>query len=262
MAAEVQRSRVAYPASLRRCPAASTAVRELPISPISDAEVRGLVVERLARLGQEFPMRIHVHVENGDVLLRGAVSSAYERLVILHVVSQLNVVQHVEDKIVIGLRRGGNDIEERTAFHPTMIQGVALAVVLLGVGAAFLWGGPRLLSSRPRPVPALVTYGGKPAQGTMLTLYPVKNSRADALRPRGRVREDGSVEWTTSAPGDGLPQGSYIVTALWRPAVIVDGEPRFKPNVLPGIYLQPGSSPLRLDVTVSDQEMWSVDLKR
>jgi hypothetical protein len=179
----------------------------------------------------------------------------------LHVVSQLKAVQHVEDKIVIGLRRGGNDIEERTAFRPTATQVIALAVVILGMGGAFLWS-PRLLPSRPRPVPALVTYGGKPAQGTMLTLHPIKTSGANAPRPRGRVLEDGSVEWTTSAPGDGLPQGSYIVTALWRPAVIVDGEPRFKPNVLPEIYLQPGSSPLRLDVTVSDQELWSVDLKR
>src|SRR5262245_41415792 len=65
------------------------------------------------------------------------------------------------------------------------------------------------------PVSGKVTWDGRPARGATVVFHPVTDNGPDAVRPRGKVNADGSLEVTTYAAKDGAPAGEYKLTVEW-----------------------------------------------
>ncbi|WP_437230509.1 BON domain-containing protein [Planctomicrobium sp. SH661] len=83
---------------------------------VSDSALQRLVIDRLADLGREFAVRVHVETQDGEVSLRGSVLTAYEHQTILLLVKNLSPVRAVHDYLVIGNTVPGNDLAERGRF--------------------------------------------------------------------------------------------------------------------------------------------------
>ncbi|WP_175517510.1 BON domain-containing protein [Planctomicrobium piriforme] len=230
---------------------------------ISDADLRAQVVEQLGHLSQFFPIWVHVRVEGGQVDLRGGVSSLEERGRILESVMALEGVKGIRDHLQLGIRSSADfDDGDPSALLASLFQiGVVWAAVAIAVTAWWMWPRASLIAAQPQPVPAIVEFGGMPATGAVLTLHPLDASASSAVLPQGLVGRDGSVEWTTYQPGDGLPPGRYLVTAQWNPTLVVNGQSQPSPNLLSDALSRPATSPLRLHVSSDQQTPWKIDLK-
>ena len=91
---------------------------------------------------------------------------------------------------------------------------IRLSFAMLGTFAVVGCG-----DNRPRTVTVKtkVIVNGAPATGADVTLHPVQSEWQKNWnhRPFGKVREDGTVSFSTFRPSDGVPPGKYIVTILW-----------------------------------------------
>lgn len=120
----------------------------------------------------------------------------------------------------------------------------ALAVVLLGALACS--SGQRKLY----PVKGKVLCDGKPAEGALVSLYALDASQPMKQFPAARVQRDGSFEVGTYVEKDGAPAGEYKVVVVWLPqdaADRVSPSGRY-PNMLPDLYSEPKTTPLKLQV--------------
>jgi hypothetical protein len=98
------------------------------------------------------------------------------------------------------------------------------------------------------PVRGEVHVDGKPAASVAVRCHDVAG--IDAERPTVSMaitQESGEFEIATYEPGDGVPQGEYVLTFLWGQRNLVtnsyDG-----PDKLDGRYLDPGKSKVRFRV--------------
>lgn len=66
------------------------------------------------------------------------------------------------------------------------------------------------------PVTGKLTVNGEPAEGAVVTLYPV-GEKVDQRnsKPWGIVDDDGVFDLQTYEKGDGAPVGEYVVTIKW-----------------------------------------------
>src|SRR5262245_21130858 len=65
------------------------------------------------------------------------------------------------------------------------------------------------------PVAGQVFYQGKPTPGAVVVFHPVGANETSTPRPSGQVQADGSFGLTTYLPGDGAPEGEYLVAITW-----------------------------------------------
>ena len=91
------------------------------------------------------------------------------------------------------------------------------------------------------PVSGKVTFKGQPAKGAQVVLNSTTANEFDDVAPMGVVGDDGSFAIGVYEPGDGAPEGDYVVTVLWFKQV---GEAA-GPNVLPKQYASPRASPVK-----------------
>jgi hypothetical protein len=96
------------------------------------------------------------------------------------------------------------------------------------------------------PVKGQVFYDGRPAAGAVVVLYPVDGDVAKTSRPRGRADGKGDFDLATYRAGDGAQAGTYVVTVEWKRA---EDNPEQGADLLPPIYGDPKTSPLRVTVT-------------
>jgi len=224
-------------------------------------ELRRLVIERLAELGNHMRLHAMVTVERGEVTVCGSVDSNSHRLVVVTVVSRVPGVQKVHDRLSIHSRfHAENEPASRPGSRrilQTVIGAFAALSVLLGASLT-AWSQ---MAARVHAVPVQVNYHGAPAEGAILTLHAQPPLPGDAPRPYGRVRADGSVEWTTFDRGDGLPPGDYRLSVRWEPLVLIRGEVYRAPNPLSPDYQHPDRTPLRLTVSASAFSPATLELK-
>lgn len=120
--------------------------------------------------------------------------------------------------------------------------GLLLAVVV-GCGSEPPPGPPRVKAEGK-----CFAAGNKPAAGAVLVFHRT-GAAAGELPPRAKVGADGTFA-VTSADGDGLPEGEYVVTVEWRTG---EGE-----NDAPGRSLvadkftRSNSTPLKATVRATD----------
>ena len=94
------------------------------------------------------------------------------------------------------------------------------------------------------PVSGKVTFKGQPAKGAQVVLSATRPNEFDDVAPIGVVGDDGSFSVGVYEPGDGAPEGDYVVTVLWFKQV---GEAA-GPNVRPKEYASPRTPPIKVSV--------------
>lgn len=126
---------------------------------------------------------------------------------------------------------------------------------LIVVVAPFLTGCDD--DGRPdrHPTRVKVLFDGEPPVGAVILLDPVTGFDPAHARSKGVVRADGTVDFTTYTPGDGVPAGEYLVTAHWY-------KNDTPPNLLPSRYLDPAVSGLRATIAPGENEMPTIVLTR
>jgi hypothetical protein len=110
-----------------------------------------------------------------------------------------------------------------------------IAVCLLAC-ASCGGNGPAL-----HPVRGKVLVDGRPAAGATVVFQPVQDS-AEALKPSGRVGDDGTFRLDSYPHGQGAPAGEYIVLVTWFAADPRD--PDNLKNKLPARYGERDKTPL------------------
>jgi hypothetical protein len=136
-------------------------------------------------------------------------------------------------------------------------QWVFRAVVLLAVsGVLVVAVVPGLFRKGPpvpvHPVTGWLVYGRTVPVGAEVVLHPRSGSLPDDALPRGKVRDDGSVAFTTYDEAVGVPEGDYVATVQWY-RVGRDGS--VGGNVVPPRYASPAKSPLVVTVTPGVNEL-------
>jgi hypothetical protein len=105
-----------------------------------------------------------------------------------------------------------------------------------------------------------VLVNGKPAEHASVVFHPVGESGADVVKPRGKVKADGSFVLTTYDSNDGAPAGEYQVTVeLWLSSGRGDEGPTSR---LPAKYAKPDSSGLTATVSAGPTELKTFELKK
>jgi hypothetical protein len=94
------------------------------------------------------------------------------------------------------------------------------------------------------PVSGKVTFKGDVPNGAFVVFHP-RTANAKAFKPSGQVKEDGTFQLTTYDGNDGAPAGEYDVTIQWNKLVQKGADVTAGPNVIPGAYAKPDTSPLK-----------------
>ncbi len=203
-------------------------------------------------MGPRFSRGIRISVNGGEVLVRGRVSSDYEREFVTHTLRQVAGIVLLIDNLELREDQPVPKPRPQVMPAPPRVRRhhVAAAVVITLLAASAWWLPAWLRSGPPRvvAVTGTVRVAGQSPPGALLTLHPLAGPRGAPVHPQGRVDASGRIEWTTFEPGDGVPPGEYVVTAVWNRTVRVADEVQPGPNVLAARYSRPETSPLRLVV--------------
>jgi len=98
-----------------------------------------------------------------------------------------------------------------------------------------------------RPVRGQLFFEGVPAAGAYVVFQQIESKAKRPLRAEGRVEADGSFTLSTYRANDGVPEGDYAVTVVWRkPFVDAAGKPGA--NVLPPRYAKAETSGLKASI--------------
>ena len=113
-----------------------------------------------------------------------------------------------------------------------------LIVLLLSAGCASntLLGGPRL---ETHSVTGIVQIDGVPAENVEVTCHPEANSSGIKYPVMGVTNKEGVFSLTTYTTGDGLPEGTYVLTFIWFEAAMTLAAPK---DLLKGAYTDPKKS--------------------
>lgn len=249
--------------SAHRVPATAAPAAAAAPRMAGDDELRRFVLVRLSQLGPRISRRVHVTVRHGIVRLSGSVSTDYERQFVRQIVERVAGIRRVDDVLQLQATQPAVTFAQRVRDLPAfagrrqrtrrMIWSTAAVLLAAVTCTAGSWS---LLGEHLIPLRATLQVGGRPAAGAVVTLHPLDRTAAGALCPRGLVAASGKIEWTTHEPGDGVPPGRYVVTAVWDD--VMPGTSRS--FATGGIYARPESSPLRVDVSagMADPLCWSM----
>jgi hypothetical protein len=127
----------------------------IPAAP-SDAQIRESVSNALGDLGREFSFRIVVQAHQGEVLLRGAVSSPFDRIVILRQAASQAGVIRVHDRLTVQSRppRPADLIQARFRRNAILIAEASLIATLAVIVLAWLLAPAAPLTSQSARLPA------------------------------------------------------------------------------------------------------------
>ena len=141
------------------------------------------------------------------------------------------------------------------ALHVAMRAWLA-AILLLAIAAGC--GKPPVEKPALYPVSGVVTFNGQPAAGVRVNLNPTDGpSRA---LPTAVSGSDGSFAVGTFAPGDGAPEGDYVVTATWPQSANPGGD---APEIdrLAGRYVNPAQSSVKVHVHAAPTNLPPIQLR-
>jgi hypothetical protein len=105
------------------------------------------------------------------------------------------------------------------------------------------------------PVQGKVFFEGTPTPNAVVTFYLLdKDSKRFARAADGMVEADGSFTLSAYVANDGAPAGDYAVTVVWW-SPMVDPEGKAGPNLLPGRYAKPETTPLKATIKAGSNEV-------
>jgi hypothetical protein len=97
----------------------------------------------------------------------------------------------------------------------------------------------------------------QPAEGAQVTLHPVEADWKSKFphRPFGIVKSDGTIEFSTFQPNDGVPEGEYVVTLNWA------SEKNRDNDRLGGAHQNPTrTNPIKVKVDSKDPELQPIEV--
>ena len=128
-------------------------------------------------------------------------------------------------------------------------------ITIWAIAAAVLAGcGRRSTADRVPvfPVSGKVMYQGKPAAGVTVILHPLGGG--NPTTPSATSGADGSFKLATYGPGDGAPEGDYVVTAAWRETAD-SGSDAPEIDRFRGRYIDPARSKLKVHIQSGPTEL-------
>jgi hypothetical protein len=128
-----------------------------------------------------------------------------------------------------------------TTAYPTRLRAIggAATLILLLTGCGETW-------VEVAPVTGSIKIDGQSPEGARLTLNPVNPTGEDIVIPTAGVKADGSFTVTSYQSDDGAPPGEYVITIRWNKYDEKLGGAG--PNVLPELYADPKTSPIKVTV--------------
>lgn len=135
------------------------------------------------------------------------------------------------------------------------------------IALAFLPGVLSLVGCGEKQVPVFpvvgkVSVGGQTPVGAQVVLHSTNDSLPPNVAPSGTVKEDGTFEISVYKSGDGAPVGDYVATIQWFKVVQSEGGSGRGPNVLPGRYADPTSSPIRVTVNSQPNQIDPIEITK
>ena len=112
------------------------------------------------------------------------------------------------------------------------------------------------------PTQGTIYFEGQPIEGALLVLHPTGAANPEIPQSHGHVHKDGTFQLTTYQTADGVPAGDYVLTAQWQRLIKKDVVSLRGPNVLPAIFSQPATSPLKVHVIAGDNQLTAINLTR
>jgi hypothetical protein len=133
-------------------------------------------------------------------------------------------------------------------------------VSLTCLAASTLWLASCGSEAKRYPVRGQVFVGGKPAEGAVVVFHAAAPSgtKASSERPAGRVQADGSFTLGTFAPGDGAPEGDYVVAIAWPNDTDPTANVAVSKKATPKLALQYGDArktPLRAKIVQGSNDI-------
>jgi hypothetical protein len=112
------------------------------------------------------------------------------------------------------------------------------------------------------PVNGKVTFKGEAPSGAFVAFHAAQPLPADTPTPTAKVQPDGSFSLTTFEGNDGAPSGEYAVTIQWSPIKKVGAEYKALPNVIPTKYADAASSPWKVSIRDTPNDLPALDITK
>jgi hypothetical protein len=158
--------------------------------------------------------------------------------------------------------RNGQSSHCQVAWGYKLLKSFHLA---LGVGLVLSMAscGTKYVQAKVYPVKGKALFDGKPATGATVILHSAGAPLPKDVSPSGKVTSSGVFEISSYGGGDGAPAGEYVAVIDWQPVVDQpDGTSVRGPSPIAATYAQPGSSPLKVTVKESSNELAPFDLQK
>lgn len=242
------------------------------------------ILDELEKYSISSVAQLRIAVHDGAVTIMGTVPTDYEKKLIVHFAKQVPGVSDVVDMMQIvggaGLSSGPEIPGAAPALpaaprkkprrprgpglqlsFPFQAKHVGIAVGILAMvyaGYTFATRDGTKLSLNTLSTKVLLD--GVPAEGATVTLHPLDESVP--VSPKGTVKPDGSVQFWTYLPGDGVPEGDYKLTVVWKKLEEINGDLIAGPNLMPDELSRPESSTVEVSVQSGKNEMAPLNLTK
>lgn len=239
----------------------------------TDADLQSRLVEFLSHRNLS---SIQARVERGLVTVTGAVSSSFERQMIVLSLRRLPGVGRLSDQIRVGgpstprpsalgrARELGADLASAASDWFASTPKPAWIVVVLGLLAPLTLAscGSSDVKVPVHPVKGKLLVDGQPADGATITLNPQGDFPLKNAAPTATVKSDGTFAVNLYGNGDGAPAGNYVVTVQWFKLVKdPNGASGRGPNVLPAHYATPEKSPVKIVVKEGPNQLEPIEIR-
>lgn len=237
----------------------------LKLSAETDEAIRDRIVASLVATNIPTLAELEVIVEGQSVTLQGVVTSQYERQMVLQMVKRECDAWHVRNGINVvppkalrfSLREFSKDLWSSYRIELSVIACSLIAIL----GVIVPW--PKWAPATTYQMNVSAMLGQEPMTGAVISLHPDGWSLPEDAVPTGRVGADGKVVFTTFTDRDGVPAGEYSVTASWNKLVTLPGGESVRgPNVVPEIYRDPATSPLKIKVESNVKELPALEFAK
>ncbi len=214
---------------------------------LKDRQLERKIANAMNARREKWLAKLSIESQRGVVTLKGFVSSAEEKKIAAEASARVRGVQQLHDKLIVDPTKVGKEAKPITAG-----QDLPWSLIIYGGGGlvagivALVWWAtlpPAVVHVPTFPVEGKAYYAGAVMAGADFTFHPKKGG-VEALRPKGKVANDGTLKLGTYASDDGAPAGEYVVTIQWRKMEMKGGEFEAGPDLVPASYTSPQTTPL------------------
>lgn len=109
-----------------------------------------------------------------------------------------------------------------------------------------------------------ISVAGEVPDGALIVLYPAaaKAGAEQELRPSAKVKPDGTFSLTTYDANDGAPAGDYVATIQWNKLIKKGSDFVAGPDIVPKEYTSRETSPWKLTIASSRNQLEAVTIKK